>query len=161
MSFPDDGAKLIPWVVMSLVGMLSILSSVVAILWAAREKAIAGEKTLLEAELARRDAQIEREQAERARERDELQATIKRLGVRIDDLTDARASDARKNARALLHARTGTPKGQAAAGPPEDWEKDASTGVRDLLSITAATTDEILRTFDPYESTPPGRRLPP
>ena len=137
---PTDASKLLPWVITALV-------VVVGILWRARESSLARENARLEAELTR-------ERAERERERVEHKSQVEDLGARIDYWTQKNAHDQKQNARALLLARS-------AHGQPADWEPEASTGVRDLLSITGRTLDDELRRFDPYhESTPPRMKLP-
>ena len=141
-----DPTRFLPWILTAIVG-------VVGTLWAALQS---GRK----AEIARLEAAVNLERAERTRERQEARESLERLGARYDAERAEHARTQRRAARAFLMARR-TP------GEAESWEAESPTGVHDLLAIASdrmpprRDPHPELAHWDPTQSTPPGGFEPP
>lgn len=132
--------------------ILGGIASVVIALWAA----LRSDRTK---EIARLEASLKHEQDERTRERQEAKEALERLGIRLDQLQEARAQDQMRMARALFLARSETAE-------RKQWEAEAPTGVRDILGLTDphASWGKNPHPKDPWDpnlSTPPRPRPRP
>lgn len=129
--------------------ILAGIASIIAALWATVRAAHGRE-------IARLEAAVAHEQAERARERTEHAAQLAALGERLDAMAQARADDQRRMTRLVLAAR---PEPASA----QQWEAEAPTGVRHLLACMPGGADPLpeLAGWDPTQSTPPGAYDPP
>jgi hypothetical protein len=137
----DSPAGLLGWALAVVLGGLLVLFGL-------REKDRRDERTRLQTEL-------ERERAERARERVEAKEVLERLGRRYDEAQVQLTEHSRRTAMAMARR-----SGPDAFRDPEQW-REMPTGVRDMLELVAQAMAPPVDPFADLQEWTPSRSDPP